>query len=154
MLALFLMEILRNVRSEGAKPSHASPPHRHLALIGIALAVLIVCAFALSPDFGLLRRQQLEGTMRAKYDRLIAEYDIPDNAEIILVTRKEDRGYLIFLTHYLLQPQELIMQTEDELSLEGLSYIDYIIVFDESDKTNAFIQELSPGYTEPVYHLY
>lgn len=150
MAGLILVEILRClylIQNEDRKAISTS-------LFSTVLAVFIVIALALSPDFSILRRQQLEGTMRAKYDQLISDYEIPQNAEMILVTRKDDRGYLIFLTHYLLRPQQLIMQTEDELTLDGLSYIDFIIFFDRSEKTDAYLSELSQGYTDPVFYLY
>lgn len=151
MAGLFLMGVLQTVHPPQGCESWKSV---QAYVLCTAIAALIVFALALSPDFTILQRQQLEGTMRAKYDRLISDYGIPQNAEMILVTQKDDRGYLIFLTHYLLRPQQLIMQTEDDLTLEGLSYIDYIIVFDESEKTDAFLSELSPGYSDPVFYLY
>ena len=71
-----------------------------------------------------------------------------------MVAQDEGEGYLYYLTQYLLWPQELIIQTEDELNLDDLSYVECIIVFDESEKTKSFLSELSPGYTDPVYYLY
>lgn len=150
MVGLILVEILRCIHPTQNEDRKAIPA----SLLSTVLVVLAVIALALSPDFSILQRQQLEGTMRAKYDQLISDYGIPQNAEMILVTRKDDRGYLIFLTHYLLRPQQLIMQTEDELTLDGLSYIDVIIFFDRSEKTDAYLSELSQGYTDPVFYLY
>ena len=85
---------------------------------------------------------------------MIADYDIPSGGKYLLVTREDDKGFLLYLTQYLLWPQELIIQTEDELNLDDLSYVECIIVFDESEKTKSFLSELSPGYTDPVYYLY
>lgn len=83
VVGLLLMEILRSI------PLLQSGRNWKLLPVCTALASLLVFGLALSPDFTILKRQQLEGTMRAKYDRLIADYDIPQNAEMILVTRTE-----------------------------------------------------------------
>lgn len=147
---LLLTEVMRTVQQTKDSDTCKAPP----VLLCTALVALVALYAALNPDFSTLRRQQLDGTLRYKYDRLIADYDIPSGGEYILVTRDDDKGFLLYLTQYLLWPQKLIIQTEDELNLDDLSDVDCIIVFDESEKTKSFLSELSPGYTEPVYYLY
>lgn len=147
---LLLTEVMRTIQQAKDSDMYKAPT----ALFCTALVALIALCTALNPNFSYLRRQQLDGTLRYKYDRLIADYDIPSGGKYLLVTREDDKGFLLYLTQYLLWPQELIIQTEDELNLDDLSYVECIIVFDESEKTKSFLSELSPGYTDPVYYLY
>ncbi len=132
-----------------------SPPRKKILSVCLALCPLLVSLFVLSPDFSILHRQQLDGSMRRKFDCLIADYNIPENMEIVLVTLPENQGYLTYMAQYLLRPLQLVTQTEDTLNLEGLPYsIDYIIFFDESEKTKAFLSELAPECNDPVFQLY
>lgn len=118
------------------------------------LAALIVSFFVLSPDFTCFQRQQLDNTMRGRLEQLIQDYDIPCGSEYLVFVRNQDVSFLNFMCQYVLRPQGLFIQSENEMSLSGLSYIDYIIAFDETEKTEAFISQLSPGYTDPVYRLF
>ena len=148
---LLLVEFMRTVQQTKNSDTYKAPPSARLCT---ALVALIALCTALNPNFSFLRRQQLEGTQRNKFDCLIAEYDIPSGSNYLLVGQDEGDGYLFFLTRYLLWPQNFIIKTEDALTLDDLSYINYIIVLDESEKTKAFLSELSPGYSDPVFYLY
>lgn len=147
---LILVEIMRTVQQTKNSDTCTAPP----AVLCTALVALIALCTALNPNFSYLRRQQLDGTERNRFDCLIAEYDISSGSNYLLVAQDEGEGYLYFLTQYLLWPQHLVIKTEDAITLDDLSYIDYIIVLDESEKTKAFLSELSPGYSDPVFCLY
>ena len=124
----------------------------------LILFCLVLSCFALSPEFKMLGRQRLDqydtGRMRIRLEQLKKDYSIPEESDIMLITNPDNAYFMSFLAQYVLRPSELYVRTEDELALDGLSYIDYIIVFDESEKTKVFLSELSPGFSEPVYHLF
>ena len=129
--------------------------HSAFAPIGALFCVVILSCCALSPNLAFFQKQQLKGTTRYRFDRLIDQYSIPEGENYLIVTDSGDGdGYLFFLSCYLLRPQNIVIQPAAGSDNVDLSNMDYIIDLDESEKTKAFLSELSPGHTGPVCQLY
>ena len=57
---------------------------------------------------------------------------------------RNDYGYLFFLGRYLLSTSSMSILPESKLDTIDLLASDYIIAFEETEKTKAFLLELSP----------
>lgn len=118
----------------------------NLAEMGTLLAALVLSFYMISPDLSYLNKQQLKDTERYKFDQLIAQYDLPKGASYLILTSddRNDYGYLFFLGRYLLSTSSMSILPESKLDTIDLLASDYIIAFEETEKTKAFLLELSP----------
>lgn len=125
-----------------------------LAKIGTLLATLVLSFYMISPNFSSFHKQRLENTERYKLDQMIAQYNLPARASYLILTSKDrhDAGYLFYLSWYLLSPSALKILPETELDTIDPFVYDYVIAFEETEGTKAFLSELSPD-GEPVVCL-
>ena len=72
---------------------------------------------------------------------------------IVTSQKRHDGGYLFYLSRYLLSPSNLSILTESELDNVDPFAFDYVIVFEETEATKAFLSELSSD-GEPVVSLH
>lgn len=116
------------------------------AKIGTLLAALVLSFYMISPNFSFFEKQRLENTERYKFDQLIAQYDLPNGANYLILTSEErnDSGYLFYLSRYLLSPGSLSILPESKLDTIDPFAFDYVIAFEETEGTKAFLSELSP----------
>lgn len=119
---------------------------RNLVQIGTLLAVLVLSYYVIDPNFSSFHKQQLENTDRLKFDQLIEQYQIPSGADYLILTSEDrnDSGYLFFMSQYLLSSHTVAVQPGKDLNTIDLSQYNYIIVFEETEETAAFLSELSP----------
>lgn len=117
-----------------------------LAKIGTLLATLVLSFYMISPNFSSFHKQRLENTERYKFDQMIAQYNLPARASYLILTSKDrnDYGYLFYLSRYLLSPSALEILPETELDTIDPFVYDYVIAFEETEGTKAFLSELSP----------
>lgn len=117
-----------------------------LAKIGSLLSVFVLSFYMISPDFSLFEKQRLENTERYQFDQLIGTYDLPIGADYLILTSndRDDSGYLFYLSRYLLSPSSLKILPESKLdTIDPFDY-DYVIAFEETEGTKAFLSDLSP----------
>ena len=128
---------------------------------GIAAAVILAAfslqltVFAVNPSFSYYRKQTLENTERAKYDRLIEDYNLwPEDRYLILVSKeRKDEGYLHWMTTYLLDPEKF--------TIADVSYIkekidenefNFIIMFEDTEVNREYLEQQF-GITEEVGYI-
>ncbi len=111
-------------------------------------AALAVSFFALAPNLAMFSRRSLEGTVREKYDGIIAKYKIPERQQVAVLVKPgfNDGGYLRYMTRYLLNPTNPIQNvfpvdeiTKDE-SFDPNQY-DVVIAFDEDEEVKDYMTE-------------
>ncbi len=97
----------------------------------------------LSPSIDLYKKQNLENSIREKYDNLVSNYAIPKNSSYIVVIKDWNPGYVYFLSRYLLYSTEINVITEKDLNnLDGKLYdYEYLILLDTSEITTDYINQ-------------
>ena len=125
----------------------------------LQLSLSVLCCIALyvtvKPDFSFFTKQHLEGTTREQFDRLFEDYDVlPYCRYAIIVSQdREDYGYLHYLSNYRLGSQEHEILTDSQLETADWIIFDYILFFNETDVTRAFLAEHYPDVVDPVVNL-
>ena len=107
------------------------------------------------PNFRYYHRQSLEGTERAKFDRLIEDYGLwSEDRYLVLVSKeREDAGYLHWLTTYLLDPEKFLVADVSYVT-EKLEENDFnfVIMFEDTE-INREDLETQFGITEEVGYI-
>lgn len=128
---------------------------------GLAFAVILT-VFTLQltmktvgPNFHFYSRQSLEGTERAKFDRLIEDYCLwPEDRYLVLVSKeRNDAGYLHWLTTYLLDPEKFLVADVSYVT-EKLEENDFnfVIMFEDTEINREYL-ETQFGITEEVGYI-
>ena len=107
------------------------------------------------PDFSFFTKQHLERTERERFDRLFEDYDVPPYCRyaIIVSQNREDHGYLYYMARYRLGSQEHEILTDSQLETADWIIFDYILFFNETDVTRAYLAENYPDVVGPVVNL-
>lgn len=111
--------------------------HIRLANVFVVIIILILSFAALQPAFGMYRRQNLEGTERARYDYLIDEYSVPMQEKyLILVDEKEAHfeSYLEVMAMSLFDAREVSIQNISSVSEHDWMHYTVIIAYDETEE--------------------
>lgn len=126
---------------------------------GALIAALALSFFALTPNLGMFARRSLEGSVREKYDAIIAKYRIPERKQVAVLVRPgfNDAGYLRYMTRYLLNPTNPINKIVfpvDEIEQDesfDLSQYDVVIAFDEDETVRDYMTEYLWSEEQVVY---
>ena len=128
---------------------------------GLVLAVILtvftlqLTMTTVKPRFYFYSKQSLEGTERAKFDRLIEDYGLwPEDRYLVLVSKeREDAGYLHWLTTYLLDPEKFLVADVSYVT-EKLEENDFnfVIMFEDTEINREYL-ETQFGITEEVGYI-
>lgn len=136
-----------------------SPIHNNRLGVTVLLFLTLLCSFmSLSPNINYLKRQDLTGTHRQKFNELIAEnYIGPKERYIVLLTDEQydnvfERVYITYHMQYLLEPYKLEVCTVDTINNVDKKEYDYIIAYAQTyDVRNYFDKELHEETKWVVY---
>ena len=109
------------------------------------LASLAVCFCVVAPSFAFFQKQQYQTSERYHFDTLIEAYQIPEEANYLILVREErlDYGFLDHLTQYLLNPADYRIVKDCDLGDVDYTDINYVIAFEQSEKIDTFLAALS-----------
>lgn len=113
------------------------------SITAVALALIIL----LSPAFSHLEKQDLSGTVREHYERIIEENHLLPNRRYSIVTGEEpnDAGYLLFLTKYLLSPKAFVIVPDEDIATTDWRYYDNVILFNQTPRTKELLAQYYTG---------
>lgn len=102
-----------------------------------------------------LQKKDLTGSERERFDALFEEYGVQPYLRYAIIVSKDrdDAAYLHYLCRYRLGAQEHEIITDDRLETADWIIFDYILFFEETDATSAFLQKHYPDITGPVVDL-
>jgi len=145
---MVLIAVLQELHDSGDGEIHFL---KNIALTG---CVLVGITTALQPNFWYYTRQSLENSDREKYDRLISDYELEErNAYLILLSEdREDKGYLYYLTQYLLAPHDMAFATASTVHELADEKFDFVIMFDDTEDNKAYLNSQF-GLTEEVGYI-
>ena len=145
---LVLMAFIQEIHDSGDGAGHLV---KDIVLTG---CVLVGITAALQPNFWYYTRQSLENSDREKYDRLISDYELEErNAYLILLSEdREDKGYLYYLTQYLLAPHDMAFATASTVHELADEKFDFVIMFDDTEDNKAYLNSQF-GLTEEVGYI-
>lgn len=130
---------------------------RHGTVFAAILAVLMLqlTGAVVNPQYDYYSRQSLEGTERARFDRLIEAYGLwPEDRYLILVSEeRDDAGYLHWLTYYLLDPEEVVI-ADVPYVMEELdeNEFNFVIMFEDTEINREYLKTQF-GITEEVGYI-
>lgn len=126
--------------------------YTYQAAAGILCAAALYVSVKPQPDF--YARQQLEGTRRAKFDEILANYEIPEQSSYLILCKKSD-GFLYYLGTYLFNTDRVAVYDEQSLEEIGNDWEDYeyLILYEETSKIREYVDKNFLTDGEKVIHL-
>lgn len=123
---------------------------------GLALAccILIGITAVLQPNFRHYIRQAHADLDREKYDRLISDYGLEDEATYLILVSEDraDKSYVYYLTQYLLAPRDMALETASTVNTLAGQKFEFVILLDDTESNRAYLDSQF-GLTEEVGYI-
>jgi len=125
-----------------------------LCTVVLGAILLIQVKNVVQPNFNYFTRQDLENTDRAHFDRLISDYGLwPGDSYLILFDEEQvDGGYLYYMAHYLLAPEDVAVVTMDSIKTLDENRFNFAILFSDTEANRQYMQN-QLGLSEEVGYI-
>lgn len=116
---------------------------------GMLSIVCCICVFlTITPNFAYYKKQELEGTPRQQYDRLLSEYNIQPSKRHLIIKENEyaDTGYLYFMVRYLFNTVNVSVVSVSDVQGEKfvLDDYDYVIIDSKEKEVVEYVEDKFP----------
>ena len=118
--------------------------NRGINLLIVNTLCLICIYLGVNCKLEYYQKRDFNNTIREKYDKIIAEYNIQSQKRYLLITKSDaDAGYLYYLSKYLLDPSIITVLSVEELEEYSIAEnYDYVIGWNREKRIEEYIEKI------------
>lgn len=118
--------------------------NRGINLLIVNTLCLICIYLGVNCKLEYYQKRDFNNTIREKYDKIIAEYNIQSQKRYLLITKSDaDAGYLYYLSKYLLDPSIITVLSVEEFEEYSIAEnYDYVIGWNREKRIEEYIEKI------------